>query len=478
MSTFTSDGTSPSGRGLGLALLVIATAQLMIVLDDAIANIALPSIQREFGVSASLLPWIINAYILAFGSLLLFGGRVGDLFGRRRVLRLGLILFSAASLLGGLGPNAGLLIAARGLQGIGAALVAPNALALITTTFPIGKARNSAMAVYGAMSALGITIGVLVGGVLTGLLSWRWVFFINVPIGLAVLAGTRTLIEGQRNTGRLDTPSALVGTIAMVALTYGITRAGEHGWSDAVTWIAFIVAAILVILFLLAQSRSKHPILPLWLLHERNRAGSYATMLFTGAGLMGTFYLMTLYLQQVLQFGPLRAGLASLPFSAGIVFGVALSSKLVERTAPRLVAGPGLLVAAAGMYWLSALDTGSSYFGHVMPGVLITSLGLGMSVVAMTLTAVYKVTEDSTGVASALVNMAQQLGAALGLAIFTTVSVSVAGDAGSTASAAGALVKGYAAAFGTGAAMLLLAAVLMAIAITTRQTQSAQAAVA
>ncbi len=447
----------------------------MLVLDDTIANIALPSIQREFGVSASVLPWIINAYVLAFGSLLLFGGRVGDLYGRRRVFRFGLILFTLASLLGGLGPNAEMLIVARGLQGIGAALVAPNALALIATTFPMGKERNSAMAVYGAMSALGITIGVLLGGVLTGLLNWRWVFFINIPIGLTVLAGTKALVEGQRNTGRLDTPGALAGTGAMVALTYGITRGGDHGWSDGVTAGAFILAAVLLIVFVAVQSRSQHPILPLWLLRERNRAGSYATMLFAGAGLMGTFYLLTLYMQQVLQFSPIRTGLAALPFSVGIIFGAVVSTKLVDQIAPRLIAGPGLLIAAAGMYWLSALAVDSSYLWHVMPAVFITSFGLGMTAVSMTLTAVHKVAEEFAGVASALINMSQQLGAALGLALFTTISVSVTGDSGAMANTADAITKGYTAAFGVGAGMLLLAAFVMALTVNTKQTQQAHA---
>jgi MFS family permease len=268
-------GASPGGRGLGLSLIVIATAQLMLVLDDTIANIALPSIQRELGVSAGTLPWIINAYVLAFGSLLLFGGRVGDIYGRRRVLQVGLVVFTVASLLGGLGANAEMLIAARGLQGIGAALAAPNALALIATTFPVGKPRNSAMAVYGAMSALGITVGVLLGGVLTGLASWRWVFWINVPIGVGVLAGTRVLMEGQRNRTRLDTPGAVSGTGAMFALAYGITRGGEHGWTDAVTAGAFVVALALGIVFVALQARGKHPMLPLGL------AG--AVMLFVAA---------------------------------------------------------------------------------------------------------------------------------------------------------------------------------------------------
>ncbi|WP_200841278.1 MFS transporter [Geminicoccus flavidas] len=341
-------GVSPDGRGLGLSLLVIATAQLMLVLDDTIANIALPSIQRELSVAASTLPWVINAYILAFG-LLLFGGRVGGLFGRRHVFRAGLGLFALASLLGGLGMNAEMLIGARALQGVGAALTAPNALALIATNFPVGKPHNSAMVIYGAMSALGITVGVLLRGVLTGTLGWRWVFFINIPIGLAVLVGSGVLAEGERNGGSLDAPGALTGTGARVTLTYGITHAAEHGWGNTVTLGAVGAAVVLGLLFLRLQTRGTDPILPLGLFRDRNRSGSYATMLFVGAGLMGTFYLLALYLQQVLGFSPLWAGIVSLPLSAGIILGAGISSKLVERLAPRLVAGPGLLLGALGM---------------------------------------------------------------------------------------------------------------------------------
>jgi EmrB/QacA subfamily drug resistance transporter len=483
-------GAAPGGRGLDLSLLVIAMAQLMLVLDDTIANIALPSIQRELSVPASTLPWIINAYILAFGGLLLFGGRVGDLFGRRRVFRAGLGLFTVASLVGGLGVNAEMLIGARALQGLGAALTAPNALALIATNFPVGKPRNSAMAVYGAMSALGITIGVLLGGVLTGTLGWRWVFFINIPIGLAVLAGSGVLAEGERNAGKLDTPGALTGTGAMVALTYGITHAAEHGWGNTVTFGALGAALVLGLIFLRLQARGANPMLPLGLFRDPNRSGSYATMLFVGAGLMGTFYLLALYLQQVLGFSPLWAGVASLPFSAGIILGAGISSKLVERLAPRLVAGPGLLLGALGMFWLSALAVDSSYAAHVMPALFVTSFGLGMAAVTMTLTAVHGVAEDRAGVASALVNMAQQIGAALGLAVFTAIAVSTAngqvsgasealqesiarGEAAAVARAAEALTYGYTAAFLAGAGLLLIAGVVAIAAVTTKRTQGA-----
>lgn len=276
--------------GTLIPLLVIATAQLMLVLDDSIANIALPTIQNELGISAAHLPWVINAYILAFGGLLLFGGRMGDLFGRRRLLQAGMVIFTGASLLAGLADSGAWLIAARGLQGIGAAMTAPNALALIATSFPEGKPRNSAMAVYGAMSGLGIVAGLLLGGVLTDLLGWRWVFYINVPIGLLVLAGSRALVEAELHHGRLNLTGALISVGGVVALVYGITRGGEHGWQHGVTLGAFAVAAILLPLFVLTQARSRDPLLPLDLFKSRNRTGSYAAMLLLAFGPMGAFY--------------------------------------------------------------------------------------------------------------------------------------------------------------------------------------------
>jgi EmrB/QacA subfamily drug resistance transporter len=485
-------GASSTDRRLGLSLLVIATAQLMLVLDDGIANIALPSIQADLNMPAASLLWVINAYVLVFGALLLFGGRVGDLFGRRRVLRIGLVVFVAASLLGGLAPNGAVLIAARALQGVGAALAAPNALALIATTFPAGKPRNSAMAVYGAMSAVGIIGGLLLGGALTGLLDWRWVFFINVPIGLAVLAGTGALPEGGRGRGRLDTTGAVTGTGAMVALVYGITRAGEHGWTDGFTPAAFAAAAVLLAVFLMLRSRTTGPLLPLSLFADRNRAGSYATILFIGAGLMGSFYLLALFLQQVLQYGPLKTGVASLPFAAGIILASGISSKLVERLAPRILAVPGLVLAAVGMAWLSRLGVDPSYAVDIMPALFLTSFGLGLAFVPLTLTAVHQVAEGRAGVASALVNMAQQIGAALGLAVLSTVSITSAdeqlphatrvlqqglvdadADAGVVARAAEALAHGYTSGFLAGAGLLLAAAVLVALSVTTRGTQRA-----
>ena len=484
--------TPAGGRGLGLSLLVVATAQLMLVLDDTVANIALPSIQRELAVSAAALPWIISAYVLAFGSLLLLGGRAGDLYGRRRVLRVGLAVFTLASLLGGLGPNAALLIAARALQGVGAALVAPNVLALIATTFPMGKPRNQAMAVYAAMSAVGMTVGVLLGGVLTGTLGWRWVFLINIPIGLAVLLGTRALVEAPRHAGRLNVLDALTGTAGLVALAYGITRGGEHGWADSMTLGALVAAVVLVVAFLWQQARRADPMLPLTLFRDRNRAGAYASVLLIGGGLMATYFLLTQLLQEVLEFSPIRTGLASLPVAVGIALSAGISSKLVERVPPRAVAAPGLLIAAAGLYWLSLLAPGASYAGHVLPALFLTYFGLGLGFMPMTLTAVHGVAAEQSGVASAILNTAQQIGAALGVAVLSTVATTASdgrlpqaaralqqaltgGDTGTVAAARDALTHGYTSGFLAGAALLALAALIVAAAVTTRRTQTTAA---
>ncbi|MFF4729971.1 MFS transporter [Streptomyces mirabilis] len=435
-------GSSSGGRHLGLALFVIAAAQLMVVLDATITNIALPAIQTDLGVSDANLAWIVNSYALAFGGLLLLGGKAGDLFGRRKMFQVGIAVFTLASLLGGLAPNESLLIGARVLQGVGAALAAPSALALITTTFPAGKSRNTAMGVYAAMGGVGATVGLLLGGTLTDVLDWRWVFFVNIPIGLAVLAGTRTLVEAQRHPGRLDVPGAITGTGGLIALVYGITRGGEHGWTDGVTLVSFAAAAVLLAAFLYLQARTADPMMPLRLFKDRTRSGSYATMLFIGAGMFATFYFLTLYMQLILGYSPVRTGFAYLPFSFGMAMAAGISSKLVTHLAPRLIAGPGLLVAAVGMLWFATLEPDSSYTAHLMPAMFVTALGLGMSFVPMTLGAVSGVSHQDTGVASALLNTAQQIGGALGLAVLSTISTSAADD--KMPEAAGSLYRGLA----------------------------------
>ena len=464
--------SAPGSRHLGLALVVIAAAQLMVVLDATITNIALPRIQADLGMSSANLAWVVNSYALAFGGLLLLGGRAGDLFGRRRMFQIGIALFTLASLLGGLAPDQGLLIAARILQGVGAAIAAPSALSLITTTFPAGKSRNSAMGVYAAMAGVGATVGLLLGGMLTDYLSWRFVFFVNIPIGLGVLAGTRLLAEAERHPGRLDLPGALTGTGTVIALVYGITRGGQDGWSNALTLASFAASAVLLVVFLAVQTRAEHPMLPLRLLKDRTRAGSYVTMLLIGSGMFATFYFLTLYMQLILGYSPVKTGFAYLPFSIGMGIAAAVSSKLVTHVAPRLIAAPGLLIAAGGMYWFSTLTMHSSYTTQLLPAMFVTALGLGSGFVPMTLGAVHHVAHRDAGIASALLNTAQQVGGALGLAVLSTISTSAANaklpaaaqalyqgmatkDAALVARAGSALTHGYTVAFIAAAAMFL-----------------------
>lgn len=466
-----------SSRTAGAALLVIATAQLMLVLDDTIANIALPAIQAELTMRASTLPWVINAYILAFGGLLLFGGKLGDLAGRRRVLRIGLVLFTAASVVAGLAWNPEALIIARAAQGIGAALAAPNLLALITTTYPAGAPRDKALAVYAAMSGIGITGGLLIGGVLASTLGWRSVFLINLPIGLAVLAGTRTLPESTRGTGRLDLPGAITATLGLVSLVFGITQSGENGWDAPLTLAALVVAAIALLTFVLRQRQARAPMLPLTILTDRNRAGSYLATVVIGGGLMGGFYLLTLYLQKVAGLDPLLTGLAFIPFSIGIIAGSGVGSALASRVPSRLLASAGLLLGAGGFLWLSAITPETRYLMHIAPALLLTSFGLGSSFLILTLTAVRAVPHEVVGIASSLVNTAQQVGAALGLAALTATAVAVSATSADPTSDT-ALSAGYSAAFVVATIAALAAAALVALTVTKETTETSPAPVA
>lgn len=458
-----SEGTTtrPATERALVPLLVIATAQLMLVLDDSIVNIALPSIQRELGVDPVHLPWIVNAYILAFGALLLLGGRVGDLWGRRRTLQVGLGLFVLGSLAGGLGQNAEMLIAARAAQGVGAALTAPNALALIATTFSDRKTRDSALALYGAMSGLGIVVGLLLGGVLTDTLGWRWVFFINVPIGLLVLLGSRTLLAAAPHRGQLGALGATLGTGGMVALVYAATRFGEHGFTDPAAITLLAAAAVLLVAFVAHQARSRHPLLPLSLVRDRNRAGAYLTMLLLAIGPMGTFYVITLHLQQVQGFTPLQTGAAWLPFAIGIVLGAGTAPKLLLQLGPRHVAALGALLSAGAALWFSTLTVDTSYWTHLAPAMFILALGFGLGVMALTQAAVYHVDPDKAGIASALLNSAQQIGVALGLAVLAGVAATVTAQPDNAAAdATTALVAGYSTALTVATGLLLAAAAL------------------
>jgi EmrB/QacA subfamily drug resistance transporter len=444
-----------SGKPLNLrwALVLISIAQLMVVLDASIANIALPYIGADLNISDANLTWIVTGYALAFGGLLLLGGRLGDLYGRRRVFMIGLATFAVASLLGGLAQSEGLLLASRGLQGLGAALASPAALALITTTFPAGPARNRAFAVYAAMSGAGAAVGLILGGWLTGLdpilglEGWRWTFLINVPIGLvAAFLAPRFLNESESHPGQLDVPGAITGTLGLFGLVYGFSRAGEaaHGWDDPWTIASLAAGVVLLAVFAFIESRVKHPLLPVRVFANRTRATSFLVMALVPAAMFAMFYFLSLFIQLVMGYSPLHAGFAFLPFSIGIVIGAGVSSNLVNRIDARFIAGVGTLMATAALVGFSLLSVPNSasgvlaamengnlgdsvnYWTDIFPYIVLMSIGMGAVFVPLTLTAVHHLRPEDSGIGSGVLNTMQQVGGALGLAILSTVALSAA----------------------------------------------------
>jgi EmrB/QacA subfamily drug resistance transporter len=460
------DAPSAAGPKHGLALLVIATAQCMLTLDGTIMNVALPSVQSALNLAVADLNWVIGIYALTFGGLLLVGGRAGDLFGRRRVFRIGLAVFAIASLLGGLATSGAVLIAARALQGIGAAIIAPAALSLLATTFPAGPARNKALGVYGAMGALGSVLGLLLGGALTEYLSWRWVLFVNIPITAAVLLGTSALIEGDRERVKIDLPGAITATLSLGSLVYAINRAAEEGWSDGVTIGFLAVAGVLTIAFLLIQRVAAAPMIPSRVLKERGRVGANLIMFLAGACMFATFYFLTLYMQVVKGYSPMETGLAYLPFALGI--GVAaggIGPQLLSRISERAVIVLGLLLATAGMAWFSVLTPESNLFAALLPAQLVVSVGLGLTFVTATVIGVRGVAQEDTGIASGLLNTSQQVGGAVGLAVLATIASTVTLNAGQGTPTADALTNGYTVGFMVGGAFYLAALVVGALTI-------------
>jgi EmrB/QacA subfamily drug resistance transporter len=435
----------PVHRHLGLALVVIATAQLMVVLDATIVNVALPDIQKALGFSGSGLEWVVNAYALTFGGLLLLGGRAGDLLGRRRVFIAGIILFSVASLLGGFATTQEWLLAARAIQGVGGAIVAPTALSLVTTTFPEGPPRNRAMGVYAAMSIAGAAVGLILGGVLTTYLSWRWVFFVNVPIGVAViLAAPRVLSESARRRGRFDLPGAITGTLGLAALVYGLTSAattpnGVSHWGDTKVVASLTAAVVLLVSFVLIEWRSKHALMPLRIFNNRNRSGAYLIMLCIGTAMFGMFFFLTVFVQTVWGYSALRTGIAYLPMVATIMAMAGVSAQLVPRIGARPLMLAGSAIGAGGMYWLSRINEHSTYVNGLLGPIIVTAIGLGMLFMPVTLVALSKVEDKDAGLASSLLNTGQQVGGAIGLALLGTVAwTAVANSVHSQAAAAAA----------------------------------------
>ncbi len=453
--------SNTEGKHLGLALIVISCAQLMIVLDATIVNVAIPTIHTALHFSRTNLEWLITAYSLTFGGLLLFGGRTGDLYGKRRMFMIGIGIFAISSLLGGLATNDVWLILTRGLQGVGAAIAAPTALSLITTNFPEGRERNRAMGVYAAMSGGGGAIGLLLGGVLTSYVSWRWIFFVNVPIAALVLfLAPRALNESESTSGHLDVPGALTATGGMLSLVYGLSNASSHSWGSTSTLLFLGLAVVLLTAFGFVERRSPEPLMPLSIFKNRNRSASFAIMLSIGIAIFSMFYFLTQYMQNILGWSPIRTGVGFLPMTAGIVVAAGLASTLVGKIGIRipLIVGPAL--ATAGIVWISRITPTSTYLDILGP-LVVMALGMGFSFVPLTLAGVSGVQDHEAGLASALLNTMQQVGGAIGLAVLATVAIDATNSklhalatSGSLTNASSiATTHGYTTAFGVAAAI-------------------------
>lgn len=457
---------STETRNGGLALAVICIAQLMVVLDATVVNVALPSIREDLNFSLDNLTWVVTAYSLAFGGLLLFGGRTGDLFGRRRMFMIGIAIFSVASLVGGFANGEAMLIIARAAQGVGGAIAAPTALALLATTFTEPAARSRAFGVFAAMAASGGALGLLLGGVLTDFASWRWALFINAPIGLIVLLLTpRVLNESQGSGTKLDLPGAITVTAGMSTLVYGLTKAADDGWGSTTTLVTLGIAAALLIAFIVIEHNSEHPLMPFRIFANRNRSGAYLIMLFLAGALFTTFYFLAQYQQNVHGWSPFRTGLGFLPMPAMIMFmSIVVVRKLIPTIGirPFLTAGPILAIAA--MISFTQLTASSSYWPF-LGSILLLGVGMGCSFVPLTMTAVNGVAPHETGLASALLNTGQQVGGAIGLAVFGTVFAHAAADragelgtsAGTAAGQADAFIAGQQHAFAAAIVVTVLA---------------------
>ncbi|WP_406158497.1 MFS transporter [Streptomyces canus] len=406
-------------------LVVIALAQLMVVLDATIVNIALPSAQQDLGMSDANRQWVITAYTLAFGGLLLLGGRIADLVGRKRTFVIGLVGFAAASALGGAATGSGMLFAARALQGAFAAVLAPSALSLLTTTFTDPKERGKAFGIYGALAGSGSAIGFIVGGLLTEYLNWRWCLYVNVPITVAAVFGALALLHDRPGHAgaRLDVPGALLGCGGLVAIVYGFSEAQPRGWSDPLVLTLIAGGVVLLAVFVWWQSRAPMPLLPLHIVKERNRAGCFLTMGLAVIGMFGLFLFMTYYLQVVMAYSPVRTGLAFLPMTAAIIVGsTQISARLMNRVPPRMLMAPGMVLAAGGMLILTQMTVNSSYATEILPALLLMGLGMGLTFMPVFSTATAGVAPHDSGVTSATINTSQQVGGSIGTALLNTIA--------------------------------------------------------
>ena len=476
MSTTHTDATTEVDPRRWLALVVIAVAQLMVVLDASIVNIALPSAQDALDISDANRQWVVTAYALAFGGLLLLGGRIADFIGRKRAFVIGLVGFGVASAVGGLAQNQLELFGARALQGAFAALMAPAALSLITVTFTEPKERAKAFGVYGGISGGGAALGLILGGVLTEYASWRWTLLVNTPIAIATAVAAVVLVRESRAEGKAkyDIPGVVTSTLGLGALVYGFTLANENGWSSAGTISLLVAAVVLLTAFVLIERNTAEPLLPPRVFTERNRAGAFLVSLLLGLALFGMFLFLVYYMQGTLHYSAVKSGLAFLPFSVGVVAGAGLASTLLPRIGPRPLMVGGTAAAAVGMFLFSQITVDGSYLSTVLPAQIVMSIGMGLAFVALSSTALVGVEDHDAGVASALVNTTQQVGGSLGTALLNTIAASatatyLAAHAGRTDEG---LVHGYTVAFNWGLGALILASVLSLVLVTKQRPQA------
>ena len=450
-------------------LFVIAIAQLMIVLDSSIMNIAIPSAKIDLKISDANQQWIVTAYTLAFGSLLLIGGRIGDYMGRKRVFLVGLVGFAAASAIGGLSANQGMLYGSRALQGVFAALLAPASLAIISVTFTAPKERAKAFGVIGALSGGGAAIGLILGGTLTEYTSWRWCLGVNTPI--AIIAATLAIkfVHESKAQGNntYDIPGVVTATTGLFALTYGFNEAATKGWSSTTTISFLIAAAVLLILFVAIEAKVANPLMPLRVITERNRGGSYLGSLVVGAGLFSMFLFLGLYLQVILGYSPLKSGFAFLPFTAGIIVFAGIASQLLPKFGPRPLMVPGLIAAGVGLLLLTRITPDTAYATHVLPSLFIMSSGMALVFIPLTSTSLHAVSQHDTGVASAMLNTSQQVGGSLGTALLNTIAATASTSFATANAALGerlqpfAMTHGFVTAFKYSAGLLFVAAVVL-----------------
>src|SRR6266508_583520 len=460
-----------AARRKWFALALLLGVQFMVVLDIAIVNVALPSIQTDLGFSQENLQWVVSAYALLFGGFLLLGGRVADLLGRRRLFVAGLIVFTAASLLSGLAWGEGALIGARALQGLGAAMITPAALSILTTTFAEGRERNAALGAWGAVGAFGAVAGVLLGGVLTDALSWEWIFFVNVPDGILGLVLAPILLTESRDARAksFDVPGAVFVTGGLVTLVYAITQANNYGWGSAATIGLFAGALVLLAAFVGWQSRAAEPLMPFSIFRLRTVTGANVAGLILGTAMFAMFLMLTLYMQQVLHYSAMKTGVAYLAVAGTAIFWSALAAQLVTRVGVKPVLVVGMTALSAGLLYFTQVSASGSYVGDLLPGFLLIAVGLGFSFVPISIAALAGVQPAEAGLASGLINTSQQIGGALGIAALTAVATSTTNDGIASGTAVPvALTDGFQAAF-IGAAAIALVGVLVALFVVRRE---------